>query len=59
MMTKSGGVLNEAPLFLVGGIQQRRVLCDGPARVRFESLKLHQFFDFGRGDGAAQSPLPS
>jgi len=42
-------VLNDAPLPLVGRvIQQRRVLysCDEPARVRFESLKLRQFFDF-------------
>ena len=42
-------VLNGAPLPLVGrAIQQRRILysCDEPARVRFESLKLRQFFDF-------------
>ncbi|CAN5532836.1 hypothetical protein BH20ACT21_BH20ACT21_16050 [soil metagenome] len=42
-------VLNHAPLPLVGRvIQQRRVLYsrDEPARVRFESLKLRQFFDF-------------
>ena len=42
-------VLNYAPLPLVGRvIQQRRVLYsrDEPVRVRFESLKLRQFFDF-------------
>jgi predicted nucleotidyltransferase len=42
-------VLNAAPLRLVGRIiQQRMVLYsrDEPARVRFESLKLREFFDF-------------
>ncbi len=42
-------VLNDAPLPLVGRvIQQRRVFYsrDEPGRVRFESLKLRQFFDF-------------
>jgi hypothetical protein len=55
-------VLNEAPFALIGRvIQQRRSLYsrDEHARVRFESLRLRQFFDFelmiaraGSGEGA-------
>jgi uncharacterized protein len=42
-------VLNAAPLCLAGRIIQQRVVLysrDEPARVRFESLKLREFFDF-------------
>ncbi len=42
-------VLNDAPLPIRGrAVRERMVLCsrDEPARVRFESLTLREFFDF-------------
>jgi predicted nucleotidyltransferase len=42
-------ILNEAPLALLGRIIRERLLLysrDEPARVRFESLTLREFFDF-------------